>query len=205
MLVKGNEGGTIEPIAAGYYNAHCVQIAGIGKQESQWGIKTQCIITWELMDIKDHEGKPRIHSQFYTLSLGGGDKPSNLRILLEGWRGKAFTQEEENGFELRNVVNQSCGLMFAPKSNGNGTHVTSAARYQGNPYTPVNPIVFYDPDNHDESAFNQLPEWIRERVNRPGAQAENLVQQAQQTFQATPQPQPSQPQQPDIAEDDIPF
>jgi hypothetical protein len=210
MLVKGNDGGgDFEPIPAGYHNAHCIQIAGIGAQQSPWGVKHQVIITWELIDLKTDDGQPRIHSQFYTLALGGGDKPSNLRILLEGWRGKAFTKEEESGFKLENVLNKSCGLMFGPKSGDKkGTHVTSAARYAGEPYTPVNPVVFYDPDNHDEAAFQQIPEWIRERVNRPGAQADNLVTQAQETFQAQPaQPQPTQNSnpEPDYASSDLPF
>ena len=51
------------------------------------------------------EMKPRAISETYTNSLG---EKANLRKMLENWRGRAFTQEEMDGFDLRNVLGKAC-------------------------------------------------------------------------------------------------
>jgi hypothetical protein len=46
-------------------------------------------------------------SKFYTLSLG--DK-ANLRKDLENWRGKAFSAEELDGFDVQALIGANCML-----------------------------------------------------------------------------------------------
>ena len=65
------------------------------------------IFMWELPGEEieiEGEMKPRAISETYTNSLG---EKANLRKMLENWRGRAFTQEEMDGFDLRNVLGLS--------------------------------------------------------------------------------------------------
>ena len=58
----------------------------------QFGEQTrhQVVFTWELAELMD-SGKPYIISAFYTLST---HPKANLRLMLEGWRGKAYQNQE---------------------------------------------------------------------------------------------------------------
>ena len=171
MKVSAKSGTTIEPIPAGVHNAICISVIGIGLQESPWGPKEQLIITWELPDITfEYEGeiKPKVHSQFYSATLGGGDKPSALRKLLEGWRGRPFSKEEEAGFELKNLLGVPCLLVMQAKKDGIHTEISAASKYTGSAMSPVNPLVYYDANDHDQAAFDGLHDWIKDRIIRPG-------------------------------------
>jgi len=196
MKVAEKEGGSFEPIPVGIHNAMCIGVIGIGEQEFMGKTKTKVIVFWEMMDLKeekDGEKVPRVHSEFLTASLGNEEYPTALRKILQGWRGKPFTPEELAGFEMRNIVGVPCVLMMKTKDNGKGTQVAEAMRYSGDKYTPHFPALFYDPEEHDEAVFQKIPEWIRERINRPGAQVAGMTSQ------------PDTPVTGDIADDNIPF
>ena len=171
MNVKGSEGAARTPIPDDIHDAVCVTVAGIGRQQTPYGDKDQLIIVWELPDLSDDEGIPRTLSGFYSLSLGSQTKPSNLRKLLEGWRGKAFTPEEERGFELSRILGLSCRLivsLYSRKDGTPGNRIDGAKRAgSGLDTKPYHALVYYDAWDHNQESFEKLPEWIATRVVRP--------------------------------------
>lgn len=114
--------GTFEQPSTGMHQAVCVFVHDIGTHVGEYqgkqNVRHQVIVTWELaekMKTGEYEGKPFNVSKFYTLSLG--DK-ANLRKDLEGWRGKAFTEEELQGFDLRKLIGVNCFLNLSETENG---------------------------------------------------------------------------------------
>lgn len=212
MNVRGNQGSEREPIPPGAHAARCSIVAGIGPQHSpQFGTKPQVILVWDLagktVEWEDDQGNkqtgPMRLSGFYNLTLGSSTRPSNLRKLLEGWRGKPFTADEEKGFQLANVAGAACLLMVAHKNRADGSgvvdYVSAASRANNNDVPPLpEPAVFFDPWEWDAQAFARLPEWIQQRVVDPN-HAE--TGDGPPNDDGAPPPDMSQ----DMAEDDIPF
>jgi len=154
-----------EPIPVGVHKAICFWIIDIGTQYSEKFNKysRQVIIGWELPEERGQFEKdgvsqdmPRVISAKFTLSLG---KKSNLRKVLEGWRGRPFTASELDGFDLKNVLGQPCMLVVSPTANGK-SKVDTASKYKGEPFKPENPTVFFSFDEPDHRLPDGLPEWI---------------------------------------------
>ena len=83
------------------HNAVCTGIAFLGNMETKYGPKEKVAIIFEL-----ETGEFMATEQTPTF----GSK-SNLRKLLQSWRGKPFTEEELNdGFELMSILGSNCQL-----------------------------------------------------------------------------------------------
>lgn len=116
-----------EPIPPDTYQAVCYAVYDIGTHFSPIYEKKshKIIIIWELPELmiefeRDGEKKtaPRVISKEYTLSIG---EKSNLRKDLQCWRGRPFTDEELERFELKNLLGANCLLQIinTKKENGN--------------------------------------------------------------------------------------
>lgn len=129
-------------------------------------------IRWALPDerieyVKDGvelEG-PMVIGKFYTVSLS---EMSNLRPDLENWRGRRFTEEELDGFDISSVLGKSCMVQVQHDTKKNGevrAKVTSITRVPKG----VEPAkldvegVLYDPDHRD--SFDVIPEWLQKFVS----------------------------------------
>ncbi len=99
--------------------AICIRVIDLGTQKNEYQGKTtwkrQSMVIWELPEQKDGEEKPITISKFYTATLS--DK-SNLRHDLENWRGRPFTPEELNGFEVKNIIGKPCLLNLVRNDKG---------------------------------------------------------------------------------------
>ena len=103
LIAKNTGGGDHKPPPEGTHTAICVKIIDIGTQYSNFYGKSKhkVIIGWELPNAKDDEGEPVIAWKRYTLSL---HENAALRGHLEAWRGKSFSNEELEGFHLKNIL-----------------------------------------------------------------------------------------------------
>ena len=63
------------------------------------------------------DGRPFAISKRYTLST---HTKSTLRKDLESWRGRAFTPEEEEAFDVANVCGAYCLLNVTHNQGGDG-------------------------------------------------------------------------------------
>lgn len=114
-----------EPIPSGMYDAVCSDIYDLGIQHTsgQFGDRDtlQVMVVWELPELTytDAEGneKPRQIRKTYTQSFS---PKSNIRKDLESWRGKPFTEEELQGFDLDNVLGCGCQIQIMQEKSNNG-------------------------------------------------------------------------------------
>lgn len=149
--------------------ARCIRVIELGTRKNEWegrvSWKRETLIVWELpeclMTEGDFAGKPFTISQFYTASLG---EKANLRRDLQNWRGRAFTDEELNGFDQRKILGQPCLLNLINK-NGKVRIGSISPVVKGMTIPPqVNESLFYDIDEHDESVWEKLSDGVKKMI-----------------------------------------
>jgi len=160
---KGGDRVKIEP---GTYSARCFRVVGIGTQQTPFGEKRQLIISWELPTELivggDWDGKPMGVHKFYTETL---NERSNLRKDLELWRGRAFTPEELDGFELENLLGAPCLVtVVATETDGRKVGSVTAAPKGLEVPEAVNPLVIWETDTGTSRMLDDLPDWLRDHV-----------------------------------------
>ncbi len=118
----GNGGDDFQPAPAGTYRAVCVDVIDKGIVEVTYQGKTKrqhkVSVAW-LIDEKRDDGKPYLVFKRYTLSL---NEKATLRKDLESWRGKAFTRDEEMGFDVEAVLGANCLLNVQHQKKGDKTY-----------------------------------------------------------------------------------
>ena len=161
---------------AGSFLARLYRIIDIGTQTTEWmgkkKMQRKIIAMFELhgedndgQPLQTVEGKPLIVSKRYTLSL---DEKATLRKDLEAWRGKAFTQEELDGFNLEVLLGKCC-MVSVTHSTYDGkeyaniagiSQVPAALKKLGEPVGVNEPMIF-TLDPFDQDKFNKLSEGMQ--------------------------------------------
>ena len=105
-------------------------------------------------------------SQFYTLSLS---EKANLRHMLESWRGRAFTPEELDGFDLFCLVGIGCLVQVVHVAKATGdmrSKIQTVSKLHKTMKVPdqVTPSRTFCLAESSAEDFEALPEWIREKV-----------------------------------------
>ena len=108
-VAKAGETKERKLVSQGMHSAVCIWVVDMGMQETNYGDKHKIYIQFEVDETINIDGKdkPMVIGNKYTLSL---HEKSNLRKVLEGWRGKAFTPEEEAGFDIKYLLGKPCLL-----------------------------------------------------------------------------------------------
>lgn len=158
-------------ITEGVHVAKCVSIVDIGTQYSEKFDKKsrKIIIQWEIPDEKiEIEGEmvTRILSEDYNLSL---HKKAKLRKHLEAWRGRSFTDEELQGFDMKNVLGKCCQIQIIHSKKGDNVYANIAAVMgipKGMAVEQTNrEFLYYDWDDGNRNMiFEKLPNWIKEKI-----------------------------------------
>lgn len=191
-------GQDFDPVPQGTHAAVCYLVADIGLQPTSYGPKHKVVIGFEIPDqiieYKDKDGntvkKPMIINNFYTASL------SSKAILtgdLEGWRGRSFTQEELQGFNLFNVLGKPCVITVVHNVSDGKTYANIKSVGQimkGMEVPKATRELKYSPDEPQQ--YEELPEWIQKKI--ASAVKDEPVSQAQ-----------SAPAGANDFDDDIPF
>lgn len=181
LVATEKGGGEFEMTPEGTYVGRCYKIIDLGTQTTtgQYGTKEQhkVMISWELLDdeVKMDDGRPFSATQWYTVSL---HEKSKLRSDLEAWRGKKFTKEELEGFNLANVLGSYCMIQVVHSEDGKYANVNAIMSFKGEKPKPVNPDVVFDIDEPDMEVFNAMsdnmkakiqaaPEWKPAKVETP--------------------------------------
>src|SRR5271170_5806756 len=94
------------PVAPeGLHQAVCVDVIDLGMVKRKWegeSYESPMIrIRWEIEETDPNTSLRYIVDQRYGLSLG---KKSKLLPLLESWRGRKFTKEELEGFDVEKLI-----------------------------------------------------------------------------------------------------
>jgi hypothetical protein len=179
MASDNGGGGDFSPMPQGNHVAVCNLVADLGKQRTvsqQYGekIKHQVYIRWEtpdeVMEWTDRDGNKqagaRVIGKTYTVSL---HENAALRGDLESWRGRPFTREELAGFDISKLLGVPCMVNVTHVEKGGKTYANVAAvtplpkALKDNPPRSTIGLLIYDEDN--ASAYDDLPEWLRKKVD----------------------------------------
>lgn len=171
LNVKDPGGADFKPVPEGTHVAICYSVVDLGDQINPFSEETisEVLLTWEIPGERLEDGRPHAISQRYRASL---HEKAKLRAHLEGWRGRRFTEEELEGFHLRNVLGKPCLLSVAHKTTQKGSvwasviSVMALPRGADVPGKTENPLVAFDLDDPDPGIFEKLPEWVQERIKR---------------------------------------
>jgi hypothetical protein len=121
-MKASGEGKTFEPAPAGVHQGVCVDVIDLGVLDVTWQgqhkKQHKINVAWQIAELRD-DGKPFLVFKRYTLSLS---EKANLRKDLESWRGKAFTPDEEAGFDVESVIGANCLLNIQHNAVGDKTY-----------------------------------------------------------------------------------
>lgn len=162
IIATAGDSKQFTPAPAGVHQAVCVDVIDKGWLEVTYAGKTKkqhkVTIAWQIDETRD-DGKRFLVFKRYTLSL---NEKATLRKDLESWRGRAFTLEEEIGFDVETVIGVNCLLNIqhnnvADKTYANVVAVMPLAKLMGK---------------------MQPADYIREQDRTPGENGNGSEQQA---------------------------
>ena len=171
-------GGDFELPPAGNHPARCVRIIDLGTTEQEYqgdvSRKRQVFIAFELptkMKTYERDGhevtEPFLATGFYTLSL---NEKAKLCQLLEGWRGRAFTDEEKAGFDISVLAGKPClmNIIHGKTQTGKDKITLSASILPDGLECPkqFNPSVIFSLEDFDQQVFDNLTDGLKRMIQR---------------------------------------
>jgi len=159
--------------AVGSHVARCCQIIDLGRQ---WDARRKAsrpmvLIGWELPLSSAAGTPPPIVQRRYAKSL---DENSNLLDDLNSWRGREFTAEEYDGFDLQKIAGETCLITVSHSRNVTAAgrrnaraKVTAVGSLAGSfePPPAMHPVVIYDIDRHDEKVYLAFPDYLKRMID----------------------------------------
>ena len=192
LTVKASGGtSTFKSVSPGMHLARCYRIIDKGTQITNYkgkvGASPKVMIQFEVHS-EDAEGNPLVTdkgepmtiSKNFTASLAPA---SILRQELENWRSQAFTNEELEGFKLKNILGAWAMLSVVKEKGSDGNDYTNISsinpvspqiKKMGLP-TPHNELKVFDLDDPDmelfetfgnktKEAIKSSPEWSQKKT-----------------------------------------
>lgn len=175
LIAKAGNGTTFEAIEQGSHFATCVGVIDLGTQTQKnfkgdgTTEKEKILLMFDVADefYTDENGNEhhRTISSQYTKSLS--DR-ANLRKHLENWRGKAFTDEELQGFDLKNLLGVPCCLNVVHNEKGyaNIDSIIKLRKGQDIPQVELEQIYFDLDEFESLNKIDDLPEWICKMIKK---------------------------------------
>jgi hypothetical protein len=173
-IIAENNGSNFTLIPAGNHIARCYEMVQIGTVIETTGIYAgkeshKVRLTWETPDEKHDFGKgeqPFSISKEFTLSM---HEKSTLRKMLESWRGKAFTEDEAKRFDVTKLLGKPCMLNVIHKKSNSGKEYAEISSISALPKSfecppQVNPTRVLSFDEWNESVFQSLPDFIKNKI-----------------------------------------
>lgn len=164
-------GKDFDPVPEGSHLAVCDMFVDLGMQDGHFGAKHKIYLRWQIPALRlsyEKDGEkvegPMSIGATYTLSLS---EKSNLRPILQAWRGKAFTADELKKFDVTTVLGKPCMVTVThePKKDG-GVYANVAAVAKLPTGIPAPTLegqaILYDADNKD--SWDDLRPWLQEKI-----------------------------------------
>ena len=207
IVVSSNGGSKLPLHPAGAYAVRCVRIVDLGTQTGEYQGKPKVArkvrFVWESAEkmgdeAGDFAGKPFLLTQDFTASLS--DRAA-MKKALESWRGRPFTKQELEGFDLKNVLGKAC-LVNLIHSTPKDTTYCNIASIMPLPsgmtcHKAVTEEIFFSLNDFDQALFDKLSDRLKETIAKsPEYAAATSTKPASQTKSAVAAPD---------MDDDIPF
>lgn len=169
-MAKDTGGGDFQDAPIGTHIAVCIRIIDLGTQHSEYQgqptTRNQVLVTWELPNERMEDGRPFTVSAFLTNSLS---EKATMRHWLENWRGRPFTKEELDGFDLQTILGHGCMLNIIAKPDGKkGVKVggvMALPKGTEKPKPENEPSAFWLDEFH-RGRFEELSKGIQEIITR---------------------------------------
>ncbi|WP_342150256.1 phage replication initiation protein, NGO0469 family [Methylorubrum sp. SB2] len=165
-----SSGGFQQP-PAGPHPAILFAIIDLGTQEGTHKGKVtkrrKILMRWELHGegCEMDDGKPMSQAERFTLS---SHQKGNLRKFMEAWRSKAFTDDEFENFDLRNMLGKPCILTLT--EDGDYMNVNGITKLMAGMTTPeqVNPSLYFSlaPGEFEPHVFDGLSDKLKELIRK---------------------------------------
>ncbi len=127
IIATAGDSKSYAPAPAGVHQGVCVDVIDKGVLEVTYAGKTKkqhkVSLAWQIDEARD-DGKLHIVYKRYTLSL---NEKATLRKDLESWRGRAFTRDEEMGFDVESIIGANCLLNVQHNTSGDRTYANVVA------------------------------------------------------------------------------
>jgi hypothetical protein len=173
-------GKSFKQVSAGCHFAICNMVVDLGWQQTTYKQQAkqqhQVYVRWEVPDERvqyEKDGEqvegPCSIGRTYTLSLS---EKANLRKDLENWRGKGFTAQELQGFDITSIAGKACQVMVTHKTVGDKTYanITGVMGLSKDQLQRAKTaqsevgVVIYSLESPDQSSYSKLPKWIQEKL-----------------------------------------
>lgn len=146
-------------IPQGIHNAVCIGVIDMGTQKSIYSSNRKIALLWEIY-INSQE---KTFSREYTFSF---HKDAMLRLHLESWRGRPFTDTELADFNIKNIIGVPCKIEIRKNSKGL-KQVQNVSRLPKNESIPIpkGKCIFFDMnDKKTYSALEFIPPYLMKRI-----------------------------------------
>ena len=194
IVATNNGGGDFAPMEAGMYVARCVQMIQIGtvtemiqgKEKTLHKVRFGFEFPTELKVFKEeNREQPFFLSKEYTLSM---HEKATLRLHLETWRGKKFTEEESKSFDVTRLLKVPCMInvvhKVSDKTGKTFAEIGSISPLMKGMVCPeqINKTSLLCYDEFDYELFETLPDFLKDKIRKSAEyQAMNNVSQEPQT------------------------
>lgn len=167
--MASNNAPEFTPAPQGVHPARCFQVLDLGTQKRVWNgeekARHELRLGFELLgkEVRDDE-KPFTLTTTFTLSLA---ENSALRPFLESWRGKPFTAEELDGFDISKLIGAYGTINVLHKKDGDKTYANIASIMplpKAQQPAAVNPNVVFAFDPFDQDVFDSLSKKLQETI-----------------------------------------
>jgi hypothetical protein len=175
IKAPASAGGEFEIAPEGVFLARCYKMVDVGTQTEtgQYGTKEnrKIYLYWELLADADggdapkmEDGRPFSIFNSYKLSM---HQKANLRKHLDSWRGKKFTEEEAADFDVTKLLDKFCLLQITHSTSKDGQKTYANVdniMHTKKTAEGVNEISSFSIENPDMEVFNDLPEWLQNKI-----------------------------------------
>ena len=168
LVVRETGGGSFEMPPTGVHQGVCAKIFDLGEQPGFEGkIQDKIALVWQLSEKRtegDFAGEPFTMTKTYTASL---NERATLRHDLESWRGRGFTDQELQGFDVENVLGVNCMMNLVEYKNKAGKKRVKIASIMpvGKGVELLVPTL---PDDY-------MPKWVREALGEAEPERKEYV------------------------------
>lgn len=220
LILSAKDENQFQPCPAGSHHATCIRIIDLGTQKTEFQnevkLQHKILIQWEIDPQGDPEmmmsdGRPYIVSKRYTASL---HSKSQLSADLKSWRGRDFTPQERDAFDLKAILGKPCLLSIAHQESSDKSTVYANIAGISNKMrgyeapAPNNEVFAFDLSEPDWGKFALLHDKIKEQITKSPEYAElNRTPEQSGTPPRPPEKRPAtqEPQPVEDIDDDIPF
>lgn len=181
LIASDSGGGSFTPVPAGMHLARCYRIVDLGTQEVTYKGDTKfqhkVMLQFEVHGEDDSgkplvtdKGEPMSISKNFTLSLG---EKATLRSDLEAWRGRAFTPEELQGFNIEKLLGVWAMLAISKETGQDGKQYTNIKNINPVPKAlkdtvPLgfNKIAMFSISNPDMDLFDTFGKSTKAKIEK---------------------------------------